>query len=135
MSSDVFAELLEELGQQLEMELHVDKHYSCSLRISDRFTVQMQLDSLQERLRIVTKIFELPPGSFRELVLRDALKANDAGDFPYILGYYPPKNQLALFQSYPLPQLNGEKLANILGPFIAYAELWHEALSRGRSSP
>ena len=135
MSSDAFAELLQELSLRLDMELHVDRHYSGSLRISDRFTLQMQLDPLQERLRIVAKIFELPPGSFRELVLRDALKANEAGDFPYILGYYPPKNQLALFQSYPLPQLNGEKLAHILGPFIAYAELWYEALSRGRSSP
>lgn len=135
MSSDVFTELLQELGLQLDMELHVDKHYSCSLRISDRFTVQLQLDAPQERLRIMTKIFALPPGSFRELVLRDALKANDTADFPYILGYYPPQNQLALFQSYPLPQLNGEKLAHILGPFIAYAELWYEALSRGRSAP
>ena len=135
MSSDVFAELLIELGLKLQMELYVDKHYSCTLRVSDHFSVQMQLDAHQERLRIVAKIFELPPGSFRELVLRDALKANDSGDFPYILGYYPPQNQLALFQSYPLPQLNGEKLAYILGPFLTYAELWYDALSHGRSSP
>ena len=131
MSTDAFSELLNELGDQLKISLNPDHQHSCTLSVAHRFSVQMQFDPYQEQLWIVAMIKELPPGVFREEILRNALKENHSGDFFGVLGYFPPKNQLTLFQNFPIAQINGEKLALLLGPFIAYAERWFEAISQG----
>lgn len=131
-----FEELLHELGQVFDLELHVDKQNACSIRVHNRITVQLQLDTSQESLWIFTKVAETPPGKFREEVLKEALKANAFPDpRPGIFAYIFSENQLVQFQKYPLAILNGERLSGILGAFLAFADNWQDAIQRGLSGP
>ena len=133
--NDRLTELLSELGRIFQLSLHTDKYNACSIEIPP-VTIQLQLDSTQENLFLFTKIFELPPGKFREIVLLQALRANGLPDpRPGVFGYIAATNHLALHQRYPLQILNGERLAGLFGSFFELAELWYKALENGQSAP
>lgn len=133
---DAFEELLSRLGKILNLSLHLDKHHACSIRIHEKLTVQLQLDVSQEHLVLFSKVIEIPPGKFREEVLKEALKANGQKD-PRIgtFSYLAKTNHLVLFQRYPLFLLNPERLANLFGAFYEYVDLWQEAIEKGQASP
>src|SRR3972149_4615095 len=114
LQSLIYTQMIEALKQTLSSYYRNPQH-----REDLRQALLKTLEQLQENIWILALMPELPPGSFRDLVLQEALKINHSGDFLGVLGYYASRNQLALFQSYPLVQLNGEKLADLLTPFIA----------------
>ncbi|MBM3184108.1 MAG: hypothetical protein FJZ64_02235 [Chlamydiae bacterium] len=131
-----FQEIIFELGKLFRLKLHPDAVGACSILIPPELIVQLQLDSAQEKLFLFAKIAELPPGKFRENVLLESLKANSRPDpLLGILGYIHPINHLALFQSYPLSILNGERLANLFGGFVETAESWRKAIQSGQNTP
>lgn len=133
--TDRFSELLSQLGKVFHLSLHPDKSNACSIKIPP-VTIQLQLDSTQERMFLFSKIIEIPPGKFRENVLRDALKANGLPDpRPGVLAFIASTNHLALYQRYPLEILNGERLAAFFGSFFEMAESWHKTIQNGQSSP
>src|SRR5690554_6459151 len=122
-----FEELLHDLNRFFELNLHVDKHNACSIQIHPELTIQLQLDLTQENLWVFAKLIEVPPGKFRENVLKEALKANALAEPRVgVLCYLGLKNQLALYQKYPLTILNGEKLSGFLGAFLEMANSWRE---------
>ena len=128
---DRFATLLEELEKFFELSLAPDSFNACSIQIPP-LTIQMEVDESAENLLIFAKIFELPPGKFRENVLREALKANGEKDpRPAVLGYINATNHLAMHQRYPLSVLTGELLYGILGAFLELGESWASALENG----
>ena len=131
-----FEEILQQLGKVFHLSLYVDRVNACSIRIHDTLTIQLQLDMSQENLWIFSKLIEVPPGKFRENVLREALRANGMPDPRVgILGYVAVSNQLALFQKYPLDVLNGELLAGFIGAFLEMAESWQQAIRNGQPAP
>ncbi len=131
-----FPELLKELGRVFHLELHLDQVGACSILIPPQLVVQLQLDSGQEKLFLFTKIAEIPPGKFRENILMEGLKANAVADpLPGVLCYLAATNHLALYQSYPLLILNGERLASFFSNFAQMADNWRKALLSGQSSP
>src|SRR5690242_9542948 len=90
----------------------------------------------QESLWIFTKLIEIPPGKFRENILKEALKANALPDpRAAIFAYMAATNHLILFQKYPLEILTGERLAGLIGSFLETADRWKEAIASGQSSP
>lgn len=134
--TDPFLELLHQLGKVFHLALHIDKHRACSIRVFDTLTLQLQLDTSQEHLLLFAKIAEVPPGRFRENVMRDTLKANGLPDPRVaIFCYLASTNQLALYQRYPIALLDGEKLAGLAGAFIETAKSWQEAIGSGQSAP
>jgi hypothetical protein len=131
-----FERLISDLGALFNLKLHVDRAGACSILFPQELVVQLQLDSAEEKIFLFCKISELPPGKFRENVLSEALKANAQHDpVPGILAYLNASNQLALFQSYPLTIINGERLATFVCNFLQMAESWKKALLDGRSAP
>lgn len=131
-----FEELLHELGKILHLTLHIDKSGACSIRFHEHLTIRLQLDVSQENLIFFSKIIEIPPGKFRENVLRESLKANAERDpRTGILGYHAASNHLILFQFYPLPILNGERLAGFMGAFYEMGNAWHAAIQSGQAGP
>lgn len=128
----LFENLLAELGKILGTQLHVDHSNSCSIRLHDTLTLQLQPDLSQENLWIFCKLIEVPPGSFRTMVLTKALQANGLQD-PRIgsFGWIDNSSELAFFQKYPLRLLNGEKLSGFIGAFVEMSERWHKAIESG----
>src|SRR3990167_5179686 len=125
-----FEELLSQLGPVFHLSLHVDKNQACSIEVHQHLIIQLQPDMAQENLFLFSKIIEIPPGKFRENVLREALKANALPDPRVgIFGYVAATNHLVLFQRYPFTMLTGERLAGLVGAFIEYGDSWHQAVS------
>lgn len=131
--TDRFNALLRELGQILGVPLHTDRHNACAIKIKERLKVQIQIDPEQEKLLIVAKLSELPPGKFREEVLKKGLQENNLPD-PRIgtFSYLSAAHALILYERHPVDLLNGEKLASFLIPFIALAEKWNDAILSGQ---
>lgn len=133
---NAFEELLHALGKIFHLALHVDHSNACSIQLHGSLVIQLQLDLSQENLWIFSKLIEIPPGTFREHVLREALKANALPDpRPATFGYIAASNHLALFQKYPLKILNGERVAGLIGAFAEMALAWQTAVQQGQSSP
>lgn len=129
--TDAFSQIIQELGQTLQIELHPDKLNAVSLQIQS-IVVQLELSSDQENLFLFCKIGEIPPGKFLENVLIEALKINGLPDpRPGIFGFIAKTNHLSLHQSYPMKLLNGTILASFLASFIELADAWAQSLSKG----
>ena len=134
--TNAFHYLLEELSKIFQMPLHLDHLGACSILFPQNLIVQMQLDSTETSLYLFSKLAPLPPGRFREEVLKEALKANGLQDpIPAIFCYIDQTNHLAIYQSYPLQILNGEKLAALFTSFLAVATSWKEAILKGQTHP
>lgn len=131
---DRFEELLRELGEQFGVPLHADKKGACKLRINEQFYVQLEYMPHQEKLLLACFICEVPPGKYRENILKDALKAN--GPFPIngTLAYSERNNKLVLFSYLPMITLTGQKLADHLTLFVDKAKNWRIGVESGRTA-
>lgn len=131
---DRFEELLQELSVEFGLPFHPDRRGACKLKINDSFHVQLECDAPQENLLIAAFICEIPPGKFRENILKDALKSN--GPFPTIgtLSYAERNNQLALYATLRLSNLNGKILADFLTAFVEKAGSWRLGVETGNTA-
>jgi hypothetical protein len=131
---DRFQELMRELGLEYGTQLHLDPLGACKLQIGERLFVQLECDTYQENLLAATFICNIPPGKFRENILKDALKAN--GPFPKdgTLAYSDRSNELVLFSYLRLASLNGKKLAEFLSAFLNKADNWRVGIETGHTS-
>lgn len=131
---DRFEELINELGIEYEITLHPDRLGCAKLQFGEDLYVQLECDAHQENLLMATFICELPPGKFRENILRDALKSN--GPFPIdgTLAYSDRNNQLVLFSYIRLINLSGKKLAELLNNFLTKMENWRTGVETGHTS-
>lgn len=132
---DKFQELLWDLGELVQLPLHVDKNQACNLLLDENLEVQMQMDKHGENLLVCAFLGEIPPGRFRENVLRDALKVNGQYQPFGSLAFFDKKSLLILHQFLPAETLNGEKLNEHLEVFIEEAEEWRRALASGSTAP
>jgi hypothetical protein len=132
---DRFQEILWDLGELIELPLHIDKNRACNLLLDDKLEVQLQMDAHDENLIIWAFLHEIPPGKVRENVLKDALKVN--GEFhPFgSLAFYEKKNMLILHKFVQAESLSGQTLMEKLESFIEEAEEWRSAIERGGTSP
>lgn len=132
---DRFQQLLWDLGELIELPLHIDKNSACKLLLDEKLEVQLEMDSDGEKLLIGAFLGELPPGKFRENVLKDALKVNHL-IHPYsTLAFMEKTNTLILYQYLMANELSGETLVEHLNVFIEEAEEWRAAITNGQSAP
>ncbi len=134
---DKFDNLLFELGKILDVELYPDQNRACLLVINNAYRVQLELDKYEENLLFGALIAEIPPGKFRENVLKDALKYNAIAPPKRIgtLGYIDKINTLSLFDFLPIHDLNAQKVSEHLGRFMDQLILWIDALKSNQTSP
>jgi len=132
---DHFQELLWDLGELIEVPLHVDKNHVCQLILDEKINLHMEVDPSKEFLLVASLVAEIPPGRFREDVLIKALKMNATyhpfGTFSYI----EKRNALVLHCYLPIEPLNGEKLLSFLETFVAEAGEWKDAIDGGHPAP
>lgn len=131
---DPFEALISELGIELGVALHLDKKGACKLKINEMFDVQLETDAHQENLLIAAFIGDVPPGKYRENILRDTLKANWPFPKNGTLAYSDRNNKLVLFSYFRLANLNGKKLAEFLGIFIDKANNWRIGMETGHTA-
>lgn len=133
---DRFSELISELGHFLNISLHVDPRGSCLLQVHHKIKIQLQPNLAETHLLMVCTGIELPPGKFRENVLKEGLKANALADpRPLICSYVGQNNHFVFYQSFPFEILNGERLAALFGSFLTETESWVQAIEQGRAAP
>lgn len=129
---DKFAIVLSELATLVDVPLHPDHNRCCAINVNSVMHVKLQEEENKERILIGAFIGELPPGRFREILLKETLKENNL--FPRIgtFCYSPRNNQLAFFTYVPLPTLTGDILADIFETFLDRAFSWKTALETGQ---
>ncbi len=133
--SNLFESLLRELSLHLNIPLHVDKLGCCAIIVEERLKIQLELDRSEQYLILSGFVSKLEPGKFREMVLMEALKANEHLDRIGTFGFNPYDNTLALFYLIDTKELNGEKLKDIVAIFIGRALEWQNAILAGHSVP
>lgn len=133
MDLDAFAQILNELGQHFGTHLVPDANHSCLLLMHETVQIQLELDRSQYFLIVGAVIGELPPGKFRELFLREALRANGA-PYPRVgtFAYSNRKNSLILFERFALQSLNTKALIEYLPAFVDKAIVWKDAVQAGQ---
>ena len=131
-----FHDLIHELGEYMGEEFKVDANGSITLRINETLKVQIELEPTGERIILTSMIIEIPPGKFRETILKDSLKANFlAEDKIGTLSYLEKENVLVLFQFLEARSITKEILHENLLELIDRAQKWHSAIEAGRSAP
>jgi Tir chaperone protein (CesT) family len=134
---DRFSQILYDLGEEIGggTKLYIDLNGVCQLNYQDRLKIQLHYDEGKEELTILSFICDVPPGKYREKLLRATLIAN--GEFPRVgtFGYSERKNQIALFTYLPSEGLTGELALKTLQEFIEKALKWKEAVENGKPLP
>lgn len=129
-------DILHELSPFFDEELLPDPNNACVLVINENLRIQLEIDISGEFLLLGCFIVELPPGRFRENVLKSALKANDVIDqSPGILAFVARANQLVLFEQIHTSEISGEKLYEEITAFYSKADGWKTAIQGGQSHP
>lgn len=131
-----FYQLIEELGNILDLSLYVDSHQACQLVIEEKIAIQIELDPSGEKILLGSFLCEIPPGKFREEVLKQALMDNYSNPLETgTLSYMEKTSKLALFSYIPFAELSAEKLSDFLATFIEKGLKWKEAVEKGETHP
>lgn len=130
---DRFEEILNDLGQLLGAALHPDRKGACKLNVNDVLHVQIEWQQQKDRLLLGCMICEIPPGKFRENILKDAMKSNSPYPAHGTLCYSEKNNKLCIFEFISLENLTGQKLLDHLQAFIAKAESWRIGVEQGQT--
>jgi hypothetical protein len=131
---DRFEELLKELSVELGATLHPDRRGACKFKVNELIHIQLECDAHQENLLVAAFICDIPPGKFRENILKDALKSN--GPFPKngTLSFSERNNKLTLFSYLRLAPLTGRSLGEFLIKFIDKANNWRIGVETGHTA-
>lgn len=136
MTMTPFEQLIRGLSVTFDDAIGTDDGRTCRFRVNDKFSIQLELDPGQEKILVGSLICEVPPGKFRENVLKEALKDNSEPPPKHgILAYLDRNNFLALYEYLPLRTLTPETMMTYLVLFIEKAEAWHTAVHGGVMSP
>ena len=131
-----FADLMAELGELLGDDLKPDLNQVVTLAVNETLKVQIEPDKTGEFVLLACMVADLPPGRFRENILRDALKTNYRIDeFPEILSYVRGENSLVIFRNIPAAALRGHQLYELLITFTDRCTRWRDAIENGQTSP
>lgn len=125
---DRFAILIDDLGGLIDVPLHVDSHRTCVLVVDHKLHVHIKEEENKDRLLVATFVSEVPPGKFRENILKESLKENDS--FPRLgtFSYSDRNNQLAFCSHISLANLDGHKFADFLEKFLEKSFSWRTGI-------
>lgn len=133
MVADHFDSLLQELGKSMQIEdLHLDSSGTCLIAFPSGLEVYIEPYRQGNFMLISTNVGEVPPGRYREDVFKEALKANGISHPRHgTFAFSDQTGQLILFALLSLNELNGEKIATFLTPYMEKAVSWKNMISSG----
>jgi hypothetical protein len=131
-----YHELIAKLSERLHMEIYPDLNNVVTLKLEKRVKIQLESDSLDEVFLLGAYITFLPPGKFREHILKGALKANfSINKKPEILSYMTRENTLTLHRKFLLSSLTIDDLIKHIKAIVERAKKWMDAIESGRAFP
>ena len=133
MVQDVFDSILQELGETMEIEdLHIDDAKTCLIKFETELEVYIEPYEKDEFMLISSDLGEVPAGRYREDVFREALIANGLPNPRYgTFAFSEQSEHLILFGLLSLRELNGEKIAVFLHPYMEKALAGKNAIGAG----
>jgi hypothetical protein len=126
-----FQDILNKLSVIIHTPLYSDKKRAVRLTINQKLHIQIEDEEPNDRILLATFVAEIPPGRYRENLLKEGLKSNALPVRHGTFAYSERNNQLALFEYVPYDNLTGEKLADRLAVFIEKALHWKQAIENG----
>lgn len=136
MTVEQLAGILEELGKRWNARLKPDDKDTCLIRLRTGVNVQVEIESNGEYLVAGADLGTLPPGRYREDVFQTALQENG---LPYprsgTFAYSRQADTLIYFLRIPTKELTGDRLFELLEPFVEKAKTWKEAIEAGSLPP
>jgi hypothetical protein len=135
MALEHFASILADAGKILKISLPCNDNKGCLIKFSSGLEVQIEADfSSTPRIIIGAALGSPTPGFYRENVFREALKSNGQVSSRHgIFAYSPKKDALFLYAQLPFEETSGQRLAEVLAPFIQKAESWKSTLDRNQT--
>lgn len=133
MVKDMYEAILSDIGTALQLpDLHPDRNNSCLITFPNGLKVQIDMDRNGSFLVIGSDLGQVPLGRYRENIFREALKANG---MPYpqhgILAYSTKTDHLIIFETYPMRDLTGERVADQMQIFMEKALHWKNSMEKG----
>ncbi|PIS01199.1 MAG: hypothetical protein COT84_03505 [Chlamydiae bacterium CG10_big_fil_rev_8_21_14_0_10_35_9] len=130
-----FQELIQFISLQFHIDLRSDSHESCSIKIDDKIIIQLEMDTANERLIIMTYITEIAPGRFRENILVEALKANHLPTRIGTLGFLPETGELTFHHFFSSQTTKYDLISQYLTEMIYVCMQWKDAIDTGKAGP
>jgi hypothetical protein len=124
----IFETLIEELGKVLNIPLQAEKEVFCNINAGD--IIQVQLEHREGQVFMASFLVEVPPGTFREDVLVQALKHNYDEKAEETFSFISAKEMLALELSLP-EEVSAKELSDRLKKFVEIGQTWKEAIDLG----
>jgi Tir chaperone protein (CesT) family len=135
MVSSQFESILKDFESFFQCQLQPDANDSCLVKLASGLKVQIEMNSLGF-LIVGCRLGALQMGRFRERVIQESLKANEINaPSTGIFGYSHKSQQLILFLSIDPKGVSSDKISTLIEPFVAKAQLWSDALSKGETPP
>lgn len=133
MVTDLFGSLVEEFGALLKVKLVIGVGRCCAIKTKSGVIIQLEIDRTEQDMLMICKLPEAPPsGRYREMLFYEALRADGLSPPQHgVIAYSKKTNQLIIFKRMKLQELTGPKIYNAFIPFLAKAQIWHDAISRG----
>lgn len=129
-----FTKLMEEMSYILDTPITPEKGGKCRFRVNDLFPIQIEMDKSGEKFFLIAMITELPPGKFREKVLKEAMKENIYGSIG-VLSYMDRNNHLMLHKKFFSEDTDAEMFTDELEAFLRKSIDWYQAIQRGSAGP
>ncbi|MDN3505816.1 MAG: CesT family type III secretion system chaperone [Simkaniaceae bacterium] len=132
---DRFSQILYDLGKEMDLDLYPDPNRICQLNFHDELHIQIHYDEPKEEILIASFLYEVPPGKYREKLFRACLISNN--EYPRVgtLSYSEKNNKLTFEKRVFAPNLQSDKLYQILQDFFEKAKTWKDAIERGAPLP
>lgn len=132
MLTSVFDNILKDFEPFFNCTLQSDANHSCKIEMG--FGISIQIEINQENQVIIGSIVgELPPGVYRDRLIRQALKSNNSSPLSSgTFGYSKKSNHLISFLLIHSDKITPDYIFEILPPFIEKAKLWKEAIEENQ---
>ena len=129
-----FERVIDELALEMGLPLAVDALGAVTFLIQSKLRVTIEPDRHEDFIILESSLGIIPPGAYRETVLKEALIYNNHV-FPNgpAIGYIPQQAQLILFDKPSLIEFKAKEFAAMLTQFMNVALFWKEGLDSGKS--
>lgn len=130
MVGSLFDGILKDFEAFFNCPLEADANDSCLIKMPNGLSIQLELNSYG-LLMIGCKLGALKMGRFRELAIKEALKANEnALPATGFFGFSQKSQNLILFIQVDPKILNADKITSLMIAFTSKAKLWLDAISK-----